>query len=58
MDPLIIAERIHRMLTNREHVGLSQGKSDLVEDLRNLADWLERDGFVPFVDPATGRAPK
>lgn len=31
---------------------------DLNENLSNLADWLDRDGFVPFIDAETGIAPR
>ena len=31
---------------------------DLVDDLRDLQDWLDKGGFFPFVDPATGMAPR
>lgn len=56
MDPILIGERIFTALTSRSHA--LPDKVDMVDDLRNLADWLEKDGFIPFVDPQTGLAPR
>lgn len=56
MDPILIGERIFTALTSRTHA--LADKAELAEDLRNLADWLDRDGFIPFVDASTGLAPR
>jgi predicted ArsR family transcriptional regulator len=56
MDPILVAERIFTAITTQAHA--LPDKADLAEDLRNLADWLEKDGFIPFVDASTGIAPR
>lgn len=55
MDPILLAERIYKGLTTK---GELPNKQALAEDLRNLADWLYNDGFIPYVDPDLGKAPK
>lgn len=58
MDPLLLGETIYRGLTAHGMGAPLIDQTEFVRALRALADWCDRDGFIPFVDPATGRAPR
>ena len=55
MDPILLAERIYKGLTTK---GELPNKQALAEDLAALSAWLYNDGFIPYVDPTTGKAPR
>tara|TARA_R100000656_G_scaffold104176_5_gene76431 strand:+ start:2349 stop:2747 length:399 start_codon:yes stop_codon:yes gene_type:complete len=53
MDPNACVRKIYRGLTNLVHAGGYSDGEELIEDVENLLDWVDKEGVFPD-DEATG----